>query len=255
MKHTTKEKIIRGLNTILLCIFLYCTLNHQKITSFTTLHHPKFINYSNLNPLQHLASGVHSFVLYITSFVTFKSIQQQTESTQLQIQSLQVRSNAIIQSIDEMQETLVSALLPKTHKIQIVELKHKVFNNNTHQIYFQTPEEISINSLVMAKSCIIGRVINNNKNTYQVLSITDSNFRLPAVTKTSQVFGIFYGGASPKFIPFASSNSNKISTNEEILTISSTKNLPENIPIGQIQNSDLAIKIPCKSYYHYAFIL
>jgi cell shape-determining protein MreC len=109
----------------------------------------------------------------------------------------------------------------------------------------------------MASNCLIGRIIGKQQNIYQILSIADPNFRLPAITQESQVFGMLYGGKTPKFIPFSNNNKEKINPNEPLLTISSTENFPPNIPIGTINTikETFNIQTNCNNYHHYAFVL
>ncbi len=260
MKHRIQHKVAIIRNTFIFFISIYILINHKKINENTLNIHQTFIEHANLNPMQGLQNSVYHIAQYIADFIQYKNINQQrielflqSEDMLQEIKRLKVVNSDLIDILEPLQE------MQNTFPVKyVVKLLYFISSENTRQIFFQTNENIPINSLVFNENCLIGRVFKKNGNNYYILTHQDTNFRLPVYTQNTKIFGMIHGDPyKMKFISFDEVHQYDIENDETILTASSEGKFTENISIGKIVKgkSGAFIETKCKDYYSYALIV
>ncbi len=261
MKQKSQNKFAIIRNIIVFIMALYILINHKNVHIKTEDIHYKFIEHANLNPMQFLKNGVYYCIQYIADFIYYRIDIENKNQFFIQYEGLlqelkKTKSDnteliSILQPLQSMQNTF-----PVKY---VVKLIYFVSEENEKQIYFQSNDSIPINSLVFNGSCLIGRVFKKHENNYYILTHQDENFRIPAYTKNTQIFGMIYGNPyKMKFVSFDEIHQHNIEENEKVLTASSEGKFIENIEIGSIikhKSYEAFIETDCKNYYSYGLVI
>lgn len=120
------------------------------------------------------------------------------------------------------------------------------------------PQKISdviIGNIVINDKGMIGRIIDKNSHTAEVMSITDINSKIPAITGTSHFKIIAAGNGSERLDIQYLTDYTAIINEEYVYTSGDDKFLPPGIIIGQItvQNNKVQI-IPLAKWYDSYFV-
>lgn len=256
-KNITTPKMVQIRNIILFMVCIFLIFQNKKIEKNLEQTRFTFTQKTHFNPAQQFVNFAYYSWQYVVDFVTFRKQKQEIETLSMQVSALKTDFE-----ITKTQLAEIAKILPFIESYRpliksIVRLYYSSMGYSVGEVYFESADVIDVNSFVFAEGCLVGRVLNINNNKYYVLSTLDTNFRLPVVTKTSQVFGILHGGKSMKFIPFLDDGKSLIESGETLVTVSSDGKFTEDLPVGTIakNNGNFNVQTNCRSYYRHALVL
>jgi cell shape-determining protein MreC len=214
--------------------FLVMWLSVKKEKSFETLK----INFiSTVNPVLKMVS----YPFYpLKKLSRNETKEQQTNEIEfLHLKTLEEREWAILSTLEAIKRLIFEV---KIDSMKLVLTSPSYYSANgilsDVVIFAKTDEFIPPNSAVISSQGFFGRVSVSNGKKINIISIFDSNSRIPVYTKKSKVYGLAFGESDNIELLYILKNQDTIEEGEEVFTSNENGILTSDIPFGVIEKNE-----------------